>query len=105
MGSAESLNKWIDFIREAGRAEIKIYVVGNKSDLEEEIEGDIRKYAKEIAEQQAEHYKEVSAKTASNIEQLFEDILEILLTPSKKTPKEESTVPDNAPKPKPNNNI
>ena len=45
MGSAESLNKWIDFIRESGRAEIKIYVVGNKLDLEEEIDNEVRKYA------------------------------------------------------------
>lgn len=31
--SAESISKWIDFIREAGRKDIKIYVIGNKSDL------------------------------------------------------------------------
>lgn len=37
MGSAEVIPKWIDFIREAGKAEIKIYVVGNKCDLEAEI--------------------------------------------------------------------
>ena len=57
MSSAESLNKWIDFIREAGRAEIKIYVVGNKSDLEEDIDTNVRKYAQDVAEKQAEHYK------------------------------------------------
>ena len=37
MNSAENIPKWIDFIREAGRHEIKIYVIGNKSDLESEI--------------------------------------------------------------------
>jgi GTPase SAR1 family protein len=35
MSSAESLHKWIDFVREAGRNDIKIYIVGNKCDLEE----------------------------------------------------------------------
>lgn len=33
MSSADNLHKWIDFIREAGKNDIKIYVVGNKSDL------------------------------------------------------------------------
>ena len=30
--SVENLNKWIDFIRESGRTDIQIYVVGNKND-------------------------------------------------------------------------
>lgn len=86
MASAESLNKWIDFIRESGRAEIKIYVVGNKLDLEEEVDNAVRVYAKDIAEKQAEQYIEVSAKNATNIERLFDHILDILLTPpTKKT--------------------
>ena len=33
LASVENLNKWIDFIRESGRTEIQIYVVGNKCDL------------------------------------------------------------------------
>ncbi len=33
MPSAESIPKWIDFIREAGKKDIKVYVIGNKSDL------------------------------------------------------------------------
>jgi hypothetical protein len=32
--SVENLNKWIDFIRECGRTETQIYVVGNKNDLQ-----------------------------------------------------------------------
>ena len=32
--SVENLNKWIDFVRESGRTEIQIYVVGNKCDLQ-----------------------------------------------------------------------
>lgn len=35
MTSAENLNKWIDFIRQAGRTDIKVYIVANKCDLEE----------------------------------------------------------------------
>lgn len=37
MTSAESIMKWVDFIREAGKKDIKVYIVGNKSDLDEEI--------------------------------------------------------------------
>ena len=80
--SVESLNKWIDFIRDAGRTEIQVYVVGNKNDLEETISNEGRKIAQEIAEKQAEKYKEVSAKTASNIEELFSEILDSLLAQS-----------------------
>ena len=57
LASVENLNKWIDFIREAGRTEIQIYVVGNKNDLEGDIQNDTRKLAQDIAEKQAEKYK------------------------------------------------
>ena len=46
-------------------------MVGNKSDLEDNVSNEARKLAQEIAEKQAEKYKEVSAKTAANIEDLF----------------------------------
>jgi small GTP-binding protein len=44
--SVESLNKWIDFVRDSGRAEIQIYVVGNKTDRENQISNEARKIAK-----------------------------------------------------------
>ena len=49
----ENLNKWIDFIRESGRTEIQIYVVGNKCDLEDDLSNEARKCAQEIADKQA----------------------------------------------------
>lgn len=67
MQSAESIPKWIDFIREAGKKDIKIYVIGNKSDLDAEISAETRKMAEQIAQKQADFYREVSAKTSSNI--------------------------------------
>ena len=33
MSSVENLNKWIDFIREAGKNDVKLFIVGNKCDL------------------------------------------------------------------------
>ena len=56
MSSAESLHKWIDFVREAGRNDIKVYIVGNKSDLEQDITPEIRKMAGEISQKQADNY-------------------------------------------------
>lgn len=35
MSSVENLNKWIDFIREAGKNDVKVFIVGNKCDLED----------------------------------------------------------------------
>ena len=67
MSSAENIPKWIDFIREAGKKDIKVYVLGNKSDLDSEILSETRKMAEELAEKQAEFYQEVSAKTNANI--------------------------------------
>ena len=45
MTSVENLPKWIDFVREVGRTEAKIYVVGNKNDLDSEIQPETRKMA------------------------------------------------------------
>lgn len=80
MNSAESIPKWIDFIREAGKKDIKIYVVGNKADLDNQISSETRKMAQELAEKQAQNYREVSAKTNSNIEDLFSKIVDELLS-------------------------
>ncbi len=71
-------------MKEAGRNEIKIYVIGNKSDLEAENTAEIRKLASEIAEKQTDHYEEVSAKTKNNIDKLFDHCIEDLLSANKK---------------------
>jgi hypothetical protein len=55
--SVENLNKWIDFIRECGKTEIQIYIVGNKNDLTNDISNEGRKIAQDIAEKQAQKYK------------------------------------------------
>ena len=78
MASAENIPKWIDFIREAGKKDIKVYVLGNKSDLESEILGETKKLAEDLAEKQAEFYQEVSAKTNANIEDLFNRVIDDL---------------------------
>ena len=82
--SADSIPKWIDFVREAGKKDIHVYLIGNKSDLDSDISPDIRHSAVELAEQQAEHYQEVSAKTAHNIEDMFTRIIDDLVSSSTK---------------------
>ena len=47
--SVQNLPKWIDFVREVGRTEAKIYVVGNKNDLDQKIQSETRKMAQETA--------------------------------------------------------
>lgn len=88
MPSAESIPKWIDFIREAGKKDIKVYVIGNKSDLDSEILAETRKLAEHLAEEQAEFYQEVSAKTNSNIEDLFNKVIDDLQATSSSKKKE-----------------
>ena len=91
MPSAESIPKWIDFIREAGKKDIKVYVIGNKSDLDTEILAETRKLAEHLAEEQAEFYQEVSAKTNSNIEDLFNKVIDDLQATSSNKKKETLT--------------
>ena len=47
--SVQNLPKWIDFVREVYRTEAKIYVVGNKNDLDQKIQSETRKMAQETA--------------------------------------------------------
>lgn len=49
--------------------------------------------AEDIAEKQAEHYREVSAKTSSNIEDLFAKIIEDLLATNNKKKETVPTLP------------
>jgi hypothetical protein len=49
--------------------------------------------AEVIAEKQAEHYREVSAKTSSNIEDLFTKIIEDLLATNNKKKETVPTLP------------
>ena len=90
MTSVENIPRWIDFIREAGKKDIKIYVIGNKYDLQSEILNETRKNAREIAEKQAQQYHEVSAKSGFNIEDLFNRVIDDLQANNSK--KKESAV-------------
>ena len=71
--SFQCVNKWMDQIQKLAPADVKVLLIGNKSDLEEE-----RKVTREEGEAMAEKHKvkfyEASAKTGENIQELFHDI-------------------------------
>ncbi len=77
LATLHSLNKWLEVVRE-GAPDIPILVVGTKIDLVEK-----RKVTKEEAIQVAKSlkmsgYAEVSAKTGSNVENVFETLSKIM---------------------------
>ena len=43
-------------MREAGKKDIKVYLIGNKSDLDGDIAAETRQNAQDIAEKQTEYY-------------------------------------------------
>ncbi|KAJ6245328.1 rab2a [Anaeramoeba flamelloides] len=68
--SFEALSYWVKDAKENSYQEMKMILIGNKSDLEHR-----RKVSKEVAQQFADEndmlYLETSAKTADNIEEAF----------------------------------
>ena len=75
--SYKNIREWINQIKEEAVSNVIIYLVGNKIDLEKE-----RKVKTEEGEKLAEEYncpfKETSAKEDININETFEDLVEII---------------------------
>ena len=71
----ESVKQWVTQIREEATQNVIVYLVGNKSDMEEE-----REVQKEKGEQLAEElgfpFTESSAKNGINVNETFEDLAE-----------------------------
>jgi GTPase SAR1 family protein len=68
-----SLQQWVDELREKGPLNIVLALCGNKADLQQDrrvSKEDGCKYAEEIGA----FYMEVSAREATNVEELFQDI-------------------------------
>lgn len=90
--------KWIDFVREARGADALIYIVGNKIDLDQQRRADSITRVQEVANQQGITYREVSAKSAEGINELFTEITTKLLNVSSEP---SSTSAGSTPKPTP----
>ena len=76
--SFESVNKWVESIREVGDEKISIILIGNKCDLEKE-----RKISKEEGEAKSKEFNlpffETSCKEGINIKEVFVKISEEII--------------------------
>ena len=77
--SFQSVNKWMESIKEAAGEKICVILIGNKCDLEKE-----RKVSKEEGEEKAKQFNlpffETSCKEGININKVFEKIAEDILS-------------------------
>ncbi|KAJ5075468.1 rab gtpase [Anaeramoeba ignava] len=81
--SFENLNIWLKFIQEEHGEDFTIFIVGNKTDLNE-----LRQVSKEELEKFSQQnnfsFFEVSAKTGENVKDLFRKISSILISSQEK---------------------
>ena len=82
--SFNSIPKWVDEVKKQTDKNTKFLLVGNKCDLEEERRAVTEKEAKQYAENNGMKFFEVSAKTGTNIEKMFNSSLQKLLEDMKK---------------------
>ena len=77
--SFQSVNNWMESIKEAAGEKISVFLIGNKCDLEKE-----REVSKEEGEEKAKQYNlpffETSCKEGINITQVFEKLAEEILS-------------------------
>ena len=73
----DSIEEWVEIFRENSDEDAKIFIVGNKNDLEDSREVNANKCYKWCTEHNYSYY-EVSAKTGENVEFLFSEIAEAL---------------------------
>lgn len=84
----EQLDQWLQSIKDSGRENIKLLLIGNKCDLENEREVTIEE-AQKFAHKNNMKYLETSAKTDTNIDNAFKKIGELIVKDlSSDSPKE-----------------
>jgi GTPase SAR1 family protein len=76
--SFHHLNYWLDNIEQSCASKHEKIIVGGKSDLIEHRKVSTEQVAA-LCEQASLRYVEVSSKTAKNVEQLFETLLDLVL--------------------------
>ena len=72
----ENVKNWISQIREEANPNVKIYLVGNKIDLPKEKRVVNIEDGEKIAEEFEIKFKEASAKSGTNVNEIFEELVE-----------------------------
>ncbi|TNV76096.1 hypothetical protein FGO68_gene8176 [Halteria grandinella] len=76
--SFENLNDWANEVRASCSHDVLQFLIGNKSDMEREREVTIEEGANFKRQQKLTYFKESSAKTGENVEQIFVDLAKFL---------------------------
>jgi GTPase SAR1 family protein len=77
------INQWLKEVRIQSNPDVKIILIGNKSDLETEREVDYEVAQKFKEENQILYFEETSAKTGLNSKKVFEEAARILYNEQK----------------------
>ena len=78
-----NINRWLKEIKINSNPDIKIILIGNKADLENEREVTYEEAKKYKEENQIVYFEETSAKTGLNAKKVFEESAKILYTEHK----------------------
>ncbi len=65
------IESWLKDIKQQSNPDVKIFLIGNKADLEEKREVDSDKAKQFIEENNIEYFKETSAKSGLNVKEVF----------------------------------
>ena len=76
--SFSHINTWIKEVKLQSHPDIKIILIGNKSDLEENRQVTIEEAKEFIKENEISFFQETSAKTGKNTKEVFEEAAKIL---------------------------
>ena len=76
--SFESIDMWIKHLKTYSKPDIKIFLIGNKSDLEEKREVSTEEAQQLKENYQLDFYMETSAKSGFNVNELFIEAAKIL---------------------------
>ena len=76
--SFSHINTWIKEVKLQSHPDIKIILIGNKSDLEENRQVTIEDAKEFIKENEISFFQETSAKTGKNAKEVFEEAAKIL---------------------------
>ena len=79
--SFETLKNWMDDIKENSKNKIEVIIIGNKLDLERQVE---KKRLEQFAEEYKVPYFETSAKTGEGVEESFNKLIDNLSKKEKK---------------------